>query len=254
MADHLVWHGYLRPTGTLFLDDLEAIEKLFAEEEGKKTWVMRADREIGSMEVSFPSIANVKDATKKVVNPRTLGFTFKHGRRDRDPFIEVEVSTGNHPFPGENGWRATVNASEEFRNQFDESARALKKIFDQAARSTWAQRHPKLYGAADWAQFIFLLFCPVPIALAIALAIQFDLWIAAVIGLIYTPIALFLVWICYRLRVQESWQTPAFNLDQPRSHANVAQPPTFLPRDIAIAIVFTSVAIVAPILAGLFLA
>ena len=239
MADvSLVWEGTLEPIGTLFLDDLEELDKLLGTENSTVEWSLQGRRELGSAKVTATTISELVELRNQIMDPKTLELEVREHDYDVRPATRftANVRVSEAWRRGEDGaWKAAISATGEHRDRFERSVRGLTEIFERAAQTTWARQHKTFHSMVDNVSFSLLWLGA--IVLALFLSEPLGRWVAAPV-VAWVLVIAGLVLVKRRLDSNATWEPPRFDLRNKRSRAQLAAPPEVLNRDILVTAVF----------------
>ena len=232
----LVWEGALEPTGTLFLDDLRELEELLYRPDFRVEWTLEGKREIGSAKVTATTIDEVVQSRNRLLTPEALELHVRES--DRWPEggeFSARVAVGRG-WRRHEGWSATVSASMERQEHFEQCVRGITAIFGRAGRTTWAREHETLKSMVTG------LWTPALVGIAVFLWLTFRATLLAqpLAGLMFGGGVIFLLvggrQLGQRLESNACWKAPPFDLRDSRSEAPPAEEPAVMRRDVVLAV------------------
>ena len=262
----LVWEGSLEPTGTLFRDDLEELETLLRSEhyDIQISWTLEGKRHRGSAKITAPTIDEVIEHRHELVALDTLELRarwYPPSTEDEEyyrPFrgvFEASVVLESAGWRSdEMKWTARIVTDHTLRQEYERCQFGIAEIFERGSQTTWARTHKKVRSAASnmwlllWPVAFFVLYPAALVLLHRWWTVPTEWWqTAGLIWALYALVYLLLNPLKKRVDANASWQAPHFDLASPRSQEALASPPEIIRRDMAIALVFAIVGIIATI-------
>lgn len=222
---------------TLYVDDLQLIERLFEKVDAPRIWALSARDDSSAATLESETLADLLDARNSIGDANEM--TILLGERLSAKYPRVTIVTAGSRGWLDRGlvqWDVTVEAfGEEQRSEFERLRRGLTEVFSRAVVKTWPQEHPRLTRGVN----------ALLLTLAVAVLVTLIGRLAEWPGLHGSGVDAFLLlagavlWVMFvaerRLSRMEAWRPAPYDLLNERAVGSATgMPPSFVARDVVV--------------------
>ena len=218
------WEDWLHPTGTLFRDDLEEIERILSSPMSKVAWKLQGEEGMRSADAVADSYQEFLEVHGKVRNPARLELEVSEYGLDGESFLAI-VGTSS----GERGpWYIRVSGSSGNTERCESSVDEVASIFERASQTSWARTHKRMASAISDGWVIAALAGALAAWIGFGSLVTDYPWLATAVALAYFGSAGAWYWLKRRVEANGAWEPPKFDIRFARTQSVVQEPPDIL--------------------------